>query len=632
VNDGVSEGLRLAAGPSAPIMTESRIGLAVFSRDRCIATYNRRFTELLGLSQTSLEPGIAFNEMLNAAQVPDEFQANQIAADRSQPASSRHRSANGWSIDVQSDPLPDGGWIMTVSDNSALVQAKDDAQRRAGLLDSIVQHIPHGIAVYGPDRRVTMVNQGYRVIMDGAPVEIGDTLEEVIRRRSDIGEYGPGDVDEVFIEQMSIDPDRPQVRRRLRPNGTTIDIRTTPLPDGGHMSVVTDVTSLTTAESEVARRAKTLDAMLANIRHGIVLWDREQRIIACNVVAEQLLLAPPGLLVPGRTLKEVIKSAQDRGNLGVGQVGIDTAVRLGEQDRSKSHQDQRLTRTGRVLEVRTDPTPEAGFVTTYTDVTDIRQAEEALHQARRAAESANTAKSRFLAAMSHELRTPLNAIIASSEFIRRAADGSNTRHLSDAAQEAHTAGRHLLSVIDTILDVARLEAGRFDLSEDRVDLSNLVRVCVKQSDTAAAAAEVALRADLPGGLPKVRGDERRLRQALHHLVTNAVKFTGASGEVSIGVRQDNADADLLLEVSDTGIGIAEADLDRVFEPFAYLDTGANRRFPGTGLGLYVSRALLRAHGGELTLRSHPGEGTTAIMRIPAERLLPAGSDLLEDNP
>ena len=514
--------------------------------------------------------------------------------------------------------------------------AEDAARRRAEVLDSIVQHIPHGIAVYGPDRRLTLVNAAYRVIMAGAPIEIGDTLEEVVRRRSLSGEYGPGDAEQVFADQMNFTLDHSRLRRRRRPNGATIDIRTAPLPDGGHMSVVTDVTLLVTAETELAQQAKFMDAMLANIRHGIVLWNRQQRIVACNAVAEQLLSAPLGLLAPGRTLEEVIKSAQDRGNLGVGQVAIDTAVRLGEQDRSKSHQDQRLTRTGRVLEVRTDPTPEGGFVTTYTDVTDIRQAEKALQQARHAAEAANTAKSRFLAAMSHELRTPLNTVIASSELITRALDRPGAAHILDAAEAAHAAGRQLMSMIDTILDVARLEAGRFDISEDQVDLCLLVRGCVKLSDASAAAAEVSLSVDLPEGLPGVRGDERRLRQALQHLVNNAVKFTGAGGEVRITTERDGAAGDLLLKVCDTGIGIAEADLDRVFEPFASTDTGPNRRFPGSGLGLYVSRALMRAHGGELMLHSRPGEGTTAAMRIPAERLLitgfagSAGIYLLED--
>lgn len=522
---------------------------------------------------------------------------------------------------------------MMAPDIVKLVEAMDDARRRAEVLDSIVQHIPHGIAVYGPDRRVTLVNAAYRVIMAGAPIEIGDTLEQVIRRRSDSGEYGPGDAEDVFIEQASFDPRLPQLRRRQRPNGITIDIRTTPLPNGGHMSVVTDATPLVAAETELADRAKSMDAMLANIRHGIVLWDRQHRIVACNAVAEQLLLTPPGLLAPGRTLEEVIRSAKERGNLGVGQVGVDTATRLSKQDRSKSHQDQRLTRTGRVLEVRTDPTPAGGFVTTYTDVTDIRQAEEALQHARRAAELANTAKSRFLAAMSHELRTPLHQVIASSELIARAMEGPGAVHILDAAEAAHAAGRQLMSMIDTILDVARLEAGRFDISEDQVDLGLLVRGCVKQSDASAAAAEVALNVDLPEGLPGVRGDARRLRQALHHLVTNAVKFTGAGGKVCITAQRDGVAGDLRLTVSDTGIGIAETDLDRVFEPFTHTDNVLNGRFPGNGLGLYVSRALMRAHGGELMLRSRPGEGTTAAMHIPAERLLPAGAagtDPLED--
>ena len=506
------------------------------------------------------------------------------------------------------------------------------AQRRADLLDSILFHIPHGIAVYGPDRRLTLLNAAYRVIMAGAPVEIGDTLEDVLRRRSYGGEFGPGNPSDIFAEQLKFDPSKPQFRRRQRPNGMTIDVRTTPLPDGGHMNVVTDVTSLATAETELAYRATSMAAMLANIRHGIVLWDQQQRIVACNAVAEHLLLAPPGLLVPGRSLMEVIKSAQERGNLGVGQVGIDTAVRLSEQDRSKSHQDQRLTRTGRVLEVRTDPTPEGGFVTTYTDVTTIREAEAALQQARHAAESANTAKSRFLAAMSHELRTPLNTVIASSELIKRAS-GSGPSHILDAAEAAHAAGRQLMSMIDTILDVARLEAGRFEMSEDQVDLGLLVRGCMRQSDASAAAAEVSLSADLPEGLPGIRGDKRRLRQALQHLVTNAVKFTGAGGKVSITAQRDGSAGDLVLKVSDTGIGIAEADLDRVFEPFSHAETGPNRRFPGSGLGLYVSRALMRAHGGELLLQSRPGEGTTAAMHIPVDRLLPTstfGTHPLED--
>ncbi len=631
-------------------MASLRIGLAVFGPDRRLGLHNRRFTELLGLSSPSLAPGTPFTDVLQIMQVRDEyaglegdlFLASQMSFDRSRPASFRRQRGNGQVIDIQSDPLPDGGWTMTVSDISALARAEDDARRRAGMLDGIVRHIPHGIAVYGPDKRVTMLNAAYSQIMQGAPIAVGDTLEEVIRRRAEQGEYGPGAPDEQFRRQMSLaDPSRPTVRRRTRPVGGTIDVRTAPLPDGGYMSVVTDVSSLIAAEVESARNADAMTAMLANIRHGIILWDRDHRIVASNPIASDLLAAPAGLMVPGRTLEETIESALIRGNLGDGAIGRTTAHSLRTRDRSKSHQDQRYTSTGRVLEVRSDPTPDGGFVTTYTDVTTIREAEEALRLAKTAAESANAAKSRFLAAMSHELRTPLSTIINQADAIARAATDKMDRvsrktmppgsmdpsPILEAAEEINGAGRKLLSMIDTILDVARLEAGRFELSDDLVDMSQLIRACVRQADASAAAAEVALSTRLPDLMPAVRGDERRLRQSLNHLVANAVKFTHAMGEVTIGMHQDPATGDLQLLVSDTGVGIPGADLDRVFEPFTQLDTAEDRsggRFTGTGLGLYVSRALLRAHGGDLTLRSAPGQGTTAIMQIPGARVIPGG--------
>ncbi len=627
-----------------------RIGLAVFGPDRRLGLHNRRFTELLGLASPSLPPGTPFVDVLQIMQVRDEyagfegdlFIASQMSFDRSRPANFRRQRTNGQVIDIQSDPLPDGGWTMTVSDISALARAEDEARRRAGMLDGVVRHMPHGIAVYGPDRRVAMLNAAYGQVMQGAPIAVGDTLEEVIRRRAEAGEYGPGEPEEITRQQLQLaDPARPSVRRRTRPSGETIDVRTAPLPDGGYMSVVTDVTPLVAAETESGRQAEAMAAMLANIRHGIVLWDRSHRIVAANPVATQLLGAPPDLLTPGRTLEEVIDAALTRGNLGDGSVGRMSAERLRARDRSLSHEEQRYTSSGRVLEVRSDPTPDGGFVTTYTDVTTIREAEEALRLAKTAAEAANAAKSRFLAAMSHELRLPLNTVIAQSGAISRAATDKLDRMgrnapapgsmdpapILEAAEEIHIASRRLLGTIDSILDVARLEAGRFELSDDLVDLSSLIRACVRAADASAAAAEVTLTAQLVDPLPAVRGDERRLRQALNHIVANAVKFTPAQGRVELSVLYDPSNGELQLNVADTGLGIAEGSIEQVFEPFAQAGATVGQdggRFTGSGLGLYISRALMRAHGGDLTLQSKVGQGTIAIMHIPARRVIPAG--------
>jgi signal transduction histidine kinase len=129
-----------------------------------------------------------------------------------------------------------------------------------------------------------------------------------------------------------------------------------------------------------------------------------------------------------------------------------------------------------------------------------------------------------------------------------------------------------------------------------------------------------LRSDVPSALPLMRGDERRIRQAIAHMLGNAIKFTPAGGSVRVSARLDERSGDLLILVSDTGIGIAEADIERAFEPFVQLDASLARRFPGSGLGLYVSRITARAHGGDLILSSQPGVGTTAVLRLPAQRL------------
>ena len=128
--------------------------------------------------------------------------------------------------------------------------------------------------------------------MTGRAAAVGDHLDDVIRRRAEAGEYGPGDPDEVFASQMAHDISRPQMRRRRRPNGTAIDVRTAPLPDGGHISVVTDITPLTDAENELLRRAADMDVMLANIRHGITLFDAGGRLVAANRMASELLDLP----------------------------------------------------------------------------------------------------------------------------------------------------------------------------------------------------------------------------------------------------------------------------------------------------------------------------------------------------
>jgi signal transduction histidine kinase len=602
-----------------------RIGLAAFRPNGQLLFSNPRFAELLGIPTDRVVAGIAFSDLLDVLEDRDEFAGAdgvaflnaQRSANRGASFSMRRILATGQVVDVFSDPLPDGGWTITLADVSRLAQVEDEAQRRARLLDSILEAVPHGICVYGADQRVALINPAYVRVMGGAPVAVGESLEDIIRRRAENGEYGKGAVAEVYAREKGHDLTKHQVRRRLRPNGVAIDVRTAPLPDGGHISVVTDITALVQAEAQITRRADEMAVMLASIPHGIVLWDADRRLIASNTAAAVLTGHPPELMTPGRRDVEFIEKMVERRELGEQTESIARALLTRDQD--APHGGRYVRDNGRVLDVRSNPIPGGGWVSTYTDVTEIRETEDALRQAKEAAETASQAKSRFLTTMSHELRTPLNAVIGFSDALLRQAANPIATEVAEFAQQINDAGRQLLGLINIILDVARIESGRFDLASDRVETQRLVRTVLRQLDSAAQAGEIAVQVDLPDDLPALRCDEKRLTQALTQLVSNAIKFTDAGGSVTIKARLE-PNGELAISVSDTGIGIPETELDRVFEPFIQLDSSLSRRYQGAGLGLYIARAMVLGHGGSIRLGRNPDHGTTAEILIPADRL------------
>ncbi|GAA0592739.1 ATP-binding protein [Caenispirillum bisanense] len=247
-----------------------------------------------------------------------------------------------------------------------------------------------------------------------------------------------------------------------------------------------------------------------------------------------------------------------------------------------------------------------------------------LQRARDAAEAANRAKTEFLANMSHELRTPLNAIIGFAQMIENDLLGPGaTGAYRDYATNIHRSGGHLLAVIDDILDMARFEAGRLTVADDRVELT----ACIERALTLTApppgsdAPQVSL--DLPRRAPALRGDRRRIEQMLVKLLSNAVRFTGSGangGHITISLSREPS-GHLLLAIADTGIGMTAQDIDRALRPFVQVDTGLGRRYEGTGLGLPLARAFAELHGGSLAIASTPGAGTTVSVRFPPDRVL-----------
>jgi PAS domain S-box-containing protein len=287
------------------------------------------------------------------------------------------------------------------------------------------------------------------------------------------------------------------------------------------------------------------------------------------------------------------------------------------------HPDGTILHVSQVAEVVRDPVGRPLRMTgTCQDVTEDKAAEQALLRAKQAAETANRAKSSFLATMSHELRTPLNAVIGFAQLLEQQRFGPiGDEKYREYIGHIRESGEHLLAMINDILDLSRVESGHSPLNESAIDLDDLVRRTVALMEAKARDGGLRLEIDLPDHLPRLRGDERAIKQILLNLLANAVKFTPAGGDIRVAVGR--VEDTLELSVRDNGIGIAPADHGRVFEPFVQVDSELNRRFEGTGLGLPLVRSLVEQHGGRIFLESAPGEGTCVKVRFPAERFVPA---------
>jgi two-component system, cell cycle sensor histidine kinase PleC len=240
------------------------------------------------------------------------------------------------------------------------------------------------------------------------------------------------------------------------------------------------------------------------------------------------------------------------------------------------------------------------------------------------AEVAHQTKSEFLANMSHELRTPLNAILGFSEVLAQEYFGKLLPKQQEYLSDIRRSGQHLLDLINDILDMTKIEVGKLDVRETIIDPVRLVENCVPLVREQAVAGGIELRTEFVPGVPYIRADERRVRQIIVNLLSNAVKFTERGGRVIVGAAQ-HRDGWIDISVSDTGVGMSEADLVVALQPFRQVDNSLARRYEGTGLGLPLARELARLHGGDLKFVSAPGRGTTVTVRLPPERAVPRGT-------
>jgi len=248
---------------------------------------------------------------------------------------------------------------------------------------------------------------------------------------------------------------------------------------------------------------------------------------------------------------------------------------------------------------------------------ELEQTADQLRLAVKAASAADKSKSQFLASMSHELRTPLNAILGFSEILKDAHVTEPAR-VRGYAVNIFESGRHLLELIDDILDLSKLDSGHLQLDDDAVDVSEVIASCLRLMEPHSAKADVRLHSGVAGRMPVLRADDRRVRQILLNLVSNAVKFTPAGGTVDVVASW--SDDGVAISVTDTGIGITPDQIPIALERFGQIDSRLSRKYTGTGLGLPLSKNLMELHGGTLSITSAAGMGTTVTVQFPPERM------------
>jgi signal transduction histidine kinase/HAMP domain-containing protein len=395
----------------------------------------------------------------------------------------------------------------------------------------------------------------------------------------------------------------------------------TTIPQGGADETGTLLKSMTvmqdnireamTREKQLRRSAENrlVDA-LETSREGVMLVASDGKVVMSNSTLRGFFPAIAYQLIPGTEFDTALALIQSQ---------LKVTQETSEDIATSGHAELELA-DGRWLRMTGSATSEGGSIFFLSDFTAIKEREESLRRAKREAEAANASKSRFLANMSHELRTPLNAIIGFSEIINGQFFGEvgNERYL-DYSGDILRSGRHLLAVINDVLDLSKSEAGKMVLVARDIDMADVLCDCISMVREQCADAGLCFTA---AGLEEpviLNGDPAKLRQIFLNLLSNAIKFTEKGGTVSLAVEASNTG--IAVTVADTGIGMNPEDVEIAFQPFGQVDNRLERRYEGTGLGLPLTKALVDLHKGSIVIDSARGKGTRVTVTFP--RAVPA---------
>ncbi len=516
--------------------------------------------------------------------------------------------------------------------NQKVVAEAEARIRQRSLLSNALENLEESVALFDAEDRLVICNKGFRRGFQLGGVELpipGPTYEELLRKLV----AGRG----VHAAELARDTEE-WIRRRLdlhkrcdEPHEIRISSDRWVLAverkteDGGTVCVYTEISELKRHEREVVEKGRQLTAVLENMAQAVAMIDESNRLVVFNQKFVRLLGLSESRCHPGADWDALIESVRRRPEAtSTDTPNLFQALRLAIHNKSDITKLWKL-RGEETHEVNGNPTTDGGYVFTFTDVThrelanELRRREKDLREAKEQAERANEIKSNFLATMSHEIRTPMNGILGMTGFLLGSSLNGKQRHYAERIKQCSDG---LLDILNDILDISKIEAGKIELEEELYSVITIVRSVQAVTEPRAIQKNLGFFVDISAAVPRcVVGDQTRLRQVLLNIVGNAIKFT-ESGSVSLVVDADARSGgviDLIFRVTDTGIGIAPKDSDKIFSKFSQVDASTTRRFGGTGLGLAISKELVQLMGGNIEFESTEGAGTTFQFNILVNR-------------
>ena len=581
-------------------------------RDQVMVDCNRAYASAL---DSTRELVLAEGRQL----APTDPQEPRKTADAQQRNARRHIVIGGSRrlLDITELSCSDGGAIGFAFDCTEVETAETELRRHVGAHAQVLESVGAAVAIYGADQRLKFFNTAFAGLWGleaewlAAEPSFGDVLER-LRERRRIPEHA--DFRAFKRERLQLFTsliDRHQELMHL-PDDRTLLLSISPHPFGGLTFVYENVTDRLALERSCNTLTQVRRATLDNLFEGVAVYGSDGRLKLHNPAYRKIwglsqhdVAGEPHIGEIVDKMRSFLDDGEDWAAMKQGIIANVTAHRAASGPLHRSD--------GSMLQVATVPLPDGNVLLTYLDVTDTARVERALRERNEALETAGRLKSEFIANVSHELRTPLNAVIGFAEILTNRYFGTLNPRQLDYSHSILASARLLMGLINDILDLATIEAGYMMLETGRIEVFAMLQAVLSLTRDRARSRDLELDLRCPPEIGVIEGDERRLKQALFNLISNAIKFTPPGGAIRLEAARDkNA---LSLTVTDTGIGIPPADQARVFEKF---ERGVHQS--GAGLGLSLVKSLIELHGGTVVIESASGQGTRITCRLPLAQL------------